>query len=73
MTNRQPDVFVADLVLVKISDSGKAWLCRHSDDLMEENTFWLPVSQILSSDMCDADDEGFVEIPHWLAKDKDLL
>ena len=73
MSRQEPDVEVKNLVLERISTSGKAWLCRKAADLMHEHEFWLPTSQVLDSSMQEPGDEGYVLLPHWLAKEKDLL
>ncbi len=33
---------------------------------------WLPLSQIEDTDLGDKNDEGFVEIPRWLAESEEL-
>ena len=38
----------------------------------KEDAVWIPRSQIVTTDLEDIGDEGFVEIPEWLAMDKDL-
>ena len=74
MTYReQPDVTVQNVVFVEGSSSGKAWLFRAEDDVMHEHEYWIPVSQLVETDCNAPGDSGYITIPYWLAKDKDLL
>lgn len=38
-----------------------------------DSTFWLPRSQVIATDLEDEGDEGYVEIPKWLAEKEELL
>ena len=55
-----------DVTLYKETD--KAMLvgsCR-------EDAVWIPRSQVITTDLEDIGDDGFLEIPEWLAMEKDL-
>lgn len=66
---------IDDLVLDAISD--KAFLVRLMDvepDEAEinESKWWIPLSQLEETDLKEVGDDGYIEIPTWLAEEKGL-
>jgi hypothetical protein len=65
-----------DVELIQVTE--KAWLVREADidDVDIEsgvNEWWMPLSQIESTDIKNVGDIGYVYIPEWLAAKAGLL
>ena len=66
--NNEPvEVFVEKV----LAETDKALLCLC--DGGDEEGVWLPRSQLLESEIDTVDDTGYVEIPQWLAEEKELV
>jgi len=71
MAYEQPPERVEDLYL--IYDSGKAWLMGYDMQPEEDAKWWIPISQIVDTDIEEVGDKGYIEIPEWLAVEKGLF
>lgn len=63
--------------VVRVAHTENAILVRLIDvdeeDAVEgEDMWWIPNSQIEATDLYEDGDEGYVEIPMWLARDKGM-
>lgn len=75
MPRSDPKSTVFELYIVRFTD--KAVLVKESEEDAKEDAFWLPFSQILDPDeeyiRKSQGEEIELELPNWLAEEKDLM
>lgn len=56
-----------------LHETKKAWLLAFDMDLVDDDKWWIPISQIKDTDIEEVGQKGYVDIPEWLAEEKGLF
>lgn len=59
--------------LYLIHETKKAWLMAFDRKPLDDEKWWIPISQIKETDIEEVGQKGFVDIPEWLAVEKGLF